>query len=148
MVTARQSRHRPVGVGCPNDEVGRLSGALPGHPANLPQLGVQGTDFAFIVRSMVETNGAVDPRSPIDLFTFFLELRRALPVPSGLINVSYVPGDELWEGWTEVDVAGLVGGSEPGAVPVGSVPHTAMAIRHLAEEEPAPLSRVEGAYGD
>jgi hypothetical protein len=97
---------------------------------------------------MAGTNGATDPRAPVDLFTFFLELRRALPVPSGLINFSYVPADDAWEGWTEAGVAQLVGGSDPGEVPAGSVPHTAMAIRHLAEEEPAPLSRVEGAYED
>lgn len=35
-----------------------------------------------------------DSRAPITIFTFFLELRRSLPVPAGTLNVSWVPRDD------------------------------------------------------
>lgn len=89
-----------------------------------------------------------DPRAPVTIFTFFLELTRALPVQSGAMFTSYVDRDEEWSGWTDADVAGLLGDSEAEASPVGSVPHTAMIVRHLTEPEPAPLSRVEAAFHD
>jgi hypothetical protein len=89
-----------------------------------------------------------DPRSPVTIFTFFLELTRALPVRSGEMYISYVDRGEEWSGWTDADVAGLLGDIEVEAGPAGSVPHTAMIARHLTESEPAPLSRVEAAFDD
>lgn len=90
-----------------------------------------------------------DPRAPVTLFTFFLELTRALPVQSGTMYISYADRDEQWSGWADADVAGLLGGGiEVEEIPAGSVPHTSMIARHLTESEPAPLSRVEAAFGD
>jgi hypothetical protein len=89
-----------------------------------------------------------DPRAPVTLFTFFLELSRALPVQSGAMHISYVDRDEEWSGWTDADVAGLLGVTEVEEIPTGSVPHTSMVVRHLTEPEPAPLSRVEAVFGD
>jgi hypothetical protein len=89
-----------------------------------------------------------DPRAPVTIFTFFLELTRALPVQSGAMHISYVDRDEEWSGWTDADVAGLLGGIEVEAIPAGSAPHTSMIARHLTEPEPAPLSRVEAAFDD
>jgi hypothetical protein len=88
-----------------------------------------------------------DPRAPVSLFTFFFELTRALPMQSGAMYISYVDRDETWRGWTDADVAELLGGIEVEASP-DSVPHTAVIARHLTEVEPAPLSRVEAAFGD
>jgi hypothetical protein len=87
-------------------------------------------------------------RAPITIFTFFLELRRALPVPTGLINVSYVPRDESWGGWTDADVADLLAKAEVRTDASGVAPHTAMLFRHIPETEPAPMSRVETAFAD
>jgi hypothetical protein len=89
-----------------------------------------------------------DPRAPVTLFTFFLELTRALPMQSGAMHISYVDCDEEWSGWTDADVAGLLGGIEVEKIPTDSVPHTSMIARHLTEPEPAPLSRIEAAFGD
>jgi hypothetical protein len=89
-----------------------------------------------------------DPRAPVTLFTFFLELTRALPMQSGAMHISYVDRDEEWSGWTDADVAGLLGGVEVEEIPTDSVPHTSMIARHLTEPEPAPLSRIEAAFGD
>lgn len=89
-----------------------------------------------------------DPRAPVTLFTFFLELTRALPIQPGVMHISYVDRDEEWSGWTDADVVGLLGGIEVEKIPTGSVPHTSMVARHLTESEPAPLSRVEAAFGD
>jgi hypothetical protein len=91
---------------------------------------------------------ATDPRAPITLFTFFLELSRGLPVPSGSIHTSYVTRDDGWRGWSDADVARLLGDVDVSTVPAGSTAHTAMVVRHLAETEPAPLSRVEAAFDD
>ena len=91
---------------------------------------------------------AADPRAPITLFTFFLELSRALPVPPDAIHTSYVARDERWEGWAGADLAELLGGVEVDSLPVESVPHTSIVVRHLAEAEPAPVSRVEATFGD
>jgi hypothetical protein len=85
---------------------------------------------------------------PVTLFTFFLELTRALPVQSGEMHISYVDRDEGWSGWTDADVAGLLGDDNVEETPKGLVPHTSMIARHLTEPEPAPLSRVEAAFGD
>lgn len=93
------------------------------------------------------TNGT-DPRAPITLFTFFLELTRALPVQSGAMHVSYIDRDEEWSGWTDADLAGLLGNSEVETSPTGSVPHTSMVVRHLTEPERAPLSRIEATFDD
>lgn len=89
-----------------------------------------------------------DSRAPVTIFTFFLELTRALPMQSGAIYTSYVDRDEEWGGWTDTDVAELLGDTESEAGPAGSVPHTSMIARHLTESEPAPLSRVEASFGD
>jgi hypothetical protein len=89
-----------------------------------------------------------DSRAPVTIFTFFLELPRALPMQSGAMHISYVDRDEEWRGWTDADVAELLGDSEVEPSPAGSVPHTAMIARHLTESEPAPLSRVEAAFDD
>src|SRR6266516_3005448 len=89
-----------------------------------------------------------DSRAPVTIFNFFLELTRALPVQSGAMHISYVDRDEEWSGWTDADVAGLLGDIEVEASPAGSVPHTSMIARHLTEPEPAPLSRVEAAFDD
>jgi hypothetical protein len=89
-----------------------------------------------------------DPRAPVTIFTFFLELTRGLPMQSGAMHISYVDRDEDWRGWTDADVAGLLGGIEVERIPTSSVPHTSMIVRHLTEPEPAPLSRVEAAFGD
>ncbi len=89
-----------------------------------------------------------DSRAPVTIFNFFLELTRALPVQSGTMHISYVDRDEEWSGWTDTDVAVLLGGIEVEAIPAGSVPHTSMIARHLTEPEPAPLSRVEAAFDD
>jgi hypothetical protein len=89
-----------------------------------------------------------DRRAPVTIFTFFLELARALPVQSGTMHISYVDRDEEWSGWSDADVAGLLGGAEVEAIPADSVPYTSMIARHLTEPEPAPLSRVEAAFGD
>jgi hypothetical protein len=89
-----------------------------------------------------------DPRAPVTLFTFFLELTRALPMQSGAMHISYVDRDEEWRGWTDADVAGLLGGIDVEKIPTDSVPHTSMIARHLTEPEPAPLSRIEAAFGD
>jgi hypothetical protein len=88
-----------------------------------------------------------DLRAPVTLFTFFLELTHALPVQSGAMHISYVDRDEAWSGWTEDDVAGLLG-AEVETIPTGSVPHTSMIARHLIESEPAPLSRIEATFND
>lgn len=89
-----------------------------------------------------------DPRAPVTLFTFFLELTRALPVQSGAMHISYVDRDEEWSGWTDADVAGLLGDVGVEEIPADSVPHTSIIARHLTEPEPAPLSRVEAAFDD
>src|SRR6266516_7141324 len=89
-----------------------------------------------------------DSRAPVTIFNFFLELTRALPVQSGAMHISYVDRDEEWSGWTDADVAGLLGDIEVEASPAGSIPHTSMIARHLTEPEPAPLSRVEAAVDD
>jgi hypothetical protein len=89
-----------------------------------------------------------DPRAPVTLFTFFLELARAVPVQSGAMHISYVDRDEEWSGWTDADVAELLGGVEVEKIPTGSVPHTSIIARHLTELQPAPLSRVEATFGD
>jgi hypothetical protein len=90
----------------------------------------------------------INPPAPVTLFTFFLELTRAVPMQPGTMHISYVDGDEGWGGWTDADVAGLLGDIDVEAIPTGSVPHTSMIARHLIEPEPAPLSRVEAAFGD
>jgi hypothetical protein len=90
----------------------------------------------------------IGPGAPVTIFTFFLELSRALPVQSGTMHISYVDRDEEWRGWTDADVAELLGGIEVEAIPTGSAPHTSMIARHLTEPEPAPLSRVEAAFHD
>jgi hypothetical protein len=92
--------------------------------------------------------GGKDPRAPVTIFTFFLELTRVLPVQSETMHISYVDRDEEWSGWTDADVAGLLGGTEVETIPTASVPHTSMIARHLTEPEPAPLSRIEAAFGD
>lgn len=56
-----------------------------------------------------EMDTASDPRAPITIFTFFLELSRALPVQSGSMHVSYVDRDDHWQGWSDADVATLLG---------------------------------------
>jgi hypothetical protein len=89
-----------------------------------------------------------DSRAPITIFTFFLELTRALPVQSGVIYTSYVDRDEEWSGWTDADVDEMLGNTEGEARLADSVPHMSMIARHLTESEPAPLSRVEAAFGD
>jgi hypothetical protein len=88
-----------------------------------------------------------DSRAPVTFFTFFLELPRALPVQSGAMHISYVDRDEGWSGWTDADVAEQLG-VEVEAIPMGKTPHTSVIARHLTEPEPAPLSRVEAAFGD
>lgn len=88
-----------------------------------------------------------DSRAPVTIFTFFLELTRALPVQSGAMHISYVNRDEEWSGWTDAGAAKLLG-AEVEEIPAGSVPHTSVIARHLTEPEPAPLSRVEAAFGD
>jgi hypothetical protein len=89
-----------------------------------------------------------DSRAPVTLFTFFLELSRALPVRSGEMHVSYVDRSVQWSGWSDADVAELLGSGEVEETPTGLVPHTSMIVRHLVEPEPAPLSRVEAVFGD
>src|SRR3954447_1209998 len=91
-------------------------------------------------RSRVAQSMTDDPdlRAPVTIFSFFLELTRALPVQSGAMYVSYVDRDEEWSGWTDADVARLLGDIEVEASPAGSAPHTSMIARHLTEPEPAP----------
>ncbi len=93
------------------------------------------------------TSNTTDPRAPITIFTFFLELSRALPLSPEPVVTSYVARGERWEGWTDPDVAKLLGGTDAD-VPADSVPHTSITVRHLTEAEPAPLSRVEATFGD
>jgi len=89
-----------------------------------------------------------DPRAPVTLFTFFLELTRALPLRPGEMHISSVDRNEEWNGWTDADVAALLGGVGAEEIPTGLVPHTSIIARHLTEPVPAPLSRVEAAFGD
>ncbi len=87
----------------------------------------------------------MDP-PPATVFTFFLALPYALPIP-GELNPGFV--DErtpIWDGWSPQQLADMVGIEEPFSPE--TVPGTRMAIRHREVTMPVPFVAAFEAFVD
>lgn len=85
---------------------------------------------------------------PVTVFTFFLELPRALPMSADYLQVSGDRADEHWEGWLEDDIAKILDSHPSSPLPPGFVPKTATAISHFKATSRLPLLAVEEAFAD
>jgi hypothetical protein len=87
-------------------------------------------------------------RSPITLFTFFLELPHALPMPPEPAMVTFDQRDEHWDGWSDDEVAQILTRESKNPFPSGFVPGTRIVVRHAEAIERPPLLLAEEAFAD
>ncbi|HEY5816015.1 MAG TPA: hypothetical protein VIS95_06705 [Solirubrobacterales bacterium] len=85
---------------------------------------------------------------PVTLFTFFLELPRALPLPPDYVTVSGEEGDEHWDGWSDHAVAQILSPGSESPLPAGFVPATHVAVRHIEVSDVPPTVLAEEAFAD
>jgi hypothetical protein len=91
---------------------------------------------------------ALSSLPPITLFTFFLELPFALPMPgdNSIVTVGG-PRDEHGEGWTDRQVSGIFSREDREFAP-GFAPGTRMVARHVGVNDSVPLFAAEEAFAD
>lgn len=85
---------------------------------------------------------------PVSVFTFFLELPRALPLPPDYVTVSGDHADEHWDGWSDDDVAQVLAPGAESPLPAGFAPTSAIAVRHIEVSDVPPTLIAAEAFAD
>jgi hypothetical protein len=88
-----------------------------------------------------ESSGTSGP-PPLTVFTFFLTLPFAIPVPGPAQPGWLEPRTEIWDGWPPEDLARVAGIGT--GLPADAVPGTRIAVRHVNQTLPlAPAAAFE-----
>lgn len=89
----------------------------------------------------------LDAPPPITLFTFMLELPRAVPVPHETQSVFFDTSTPGWSGWPAHLVGGLLGQGAP-SFPPDQAPGTRIVVRHTNVVGPVGLQAATEAFAD
>lgn len=87
-------------------------------------------------------------RSPVTLFTFFLELPHALPISPEPAMVTFDERNDHWQGWSDDEVASILTREPENPFPPGFVPGTRIVVRHIEASDRPPLLVAEEAFDD
>lgn len=89
-----------------------------------------------------------DEPPPVTVFTFFLTLPYAIPVPEDSTPGFVDRRTSAWDGWTPASIGKLIGGPDAEPLSDDVVPGTRMVVRHREVTMPVPPAAAFEAFTD